>query len=109
MNNESECFTGISKHEKTMVKHERAARVFLSIVFECLDYPGETLARVVYMLDVMILILRVNMLDDKYFFYRSFIIPSSVAFIPSLWRFNMANLQDLRTVKGRFAVFVKSC
>jgi hypothetical protein len=36
MNNESECFTGISKHEKTMYEN---ARVFSYIVFECLDIP----------------------------------------------------------------------
>ena len=40
MNNESECFTGISKHEKIMVNTR--ARVFLSIIFECLDIPGGT-------------------------------------------------------------------
>jgi hypothetical protein len=42
MNNESECFTGISKHEKRMYENtsvEREARVFSYIVFECLDIP----------------------------------------------------------------------
>ena len=34
MNNESEFFTGISKHEKIMVNIR--ARVFLFIIFECL-------------------------------------------------------------------------
>ena len=42
MNNESECFTGISKHEKTMY---HCFRVF--------GYPGETRARVVYMASQM--------------------------------------------------------
>ena len=38
MNNESECFTGISKHEKTM--YENTKREWFSyIVFECLDIP----------------------------------------------------------------------
>ena len=40
MNNESECFTGISKHEKTMYENTSGeARVFSYIVFECLDIP----------------------------------------------------------------------
>jgi hypothetical protein len=67
MNNESECFTGISKHEKTMYentrkqcmktrennvwKHEREARVFSC--FRVFGYPGETLALVVYMASQM--------------------------------------------------------
>ena len=49
MNNESACFTGISKREKTMVKARARSASVLSIVFECLVYPGETIARVVYM------------------------------------------------------------
>ena len=53
MNNESECFTGISKHEKTMVKTRARSASVLSIVFECLVYPGETIARVVYMASQM--------------------------------------------------------
>jgi hypothetical protein len=40
MNNESECFTGISKHEKTMYENTSAN-------------PGETRARVVYMASQM--------------------------------------------------------
>ena len=36
MNNESECFTGISKHENG--EYTRV-RVFSSIIFECLDIP----------------------------------------------------------------------
>ena len=54
MNNESECFTGISKHEKTMGKTRVRSASVLSIVFECLDIsPGETIARVVYMASQM--------------------------------------------------------
>ena len=53
MNNESECFTGISKREKTMVKTRAPSASVLSIVFECLVYPGETIARVVYMASQM--------------------------------------------------------
>ena len=36
MNNESECFTGISKHKKRMVKTRARSTSVLSIVFECL-------------------------------------------------------------------------
>ena len=53
MNNESEYFTGISKHEKTMVKTRVHSASVLSIVFECLVYPGETIVRVVYMASQM--------------------------------------------------------
>ena len=53
MNNESERFTGISKHEKTMVKIRARSASVLSIVFECLVYPGETIALVVYMASQM--------------------------------------------------------
>jgi hypothetical protein len=45
MNNESECFTGISKHEKTMYIYIHCFLVF--------GYPGETRARVVYMASQM--------------------------------------------------------
>ena len=49
MNNESECFTGISKHEKIMVKtRARSASVFVHC-FQVFGYPGETIARAVYM------------------------------------------------------------
>ena len=34
-------------------------------------------------------------------------IPSSVAFIPSLWCLTWQHSQDLRTVKGRIALFKK--
>ena len=46
MNNESECFTGISKHEKTMYEKTRArsASVFIHC-FRVFGYPGETRAR----------------------------------------------------------------
>jgi aspartyl/asparaginyl-tRNA synthetase len=47
MNNESECFTGISKHEKTMYEN-----VFIHC-FRVFEYPGETRARVVYMASQM--------------------------------------------------------
>ena len=48
MNNESECFTGISKHEKTCMKtRARSAGVFIHC-FRVFGYPGETRARVVY-------------------------------------------------------------
>ena len=53
MNNESECFTGISKHEKIMVNaRARRASVF-AIIFECLDIPGGRRARVVHMVSQM--------------------------------------------------------
>jgi hypothetical protein len=54
MNNESECFTGISKHEKTMYEKTRAqsASVFIHC-FRVFGYPGETRARVVYMASQM--------------------------------------------------------
>jgi hypothetical protein len=39
MNNESEFFTGISKHSKTMYENKRVKRVFSYIVLECLDIP----------------------------------------------------------------------
>ena len=37
----SECFTGVSKHEKTMYENTSTyiVWVFLLIVFECLDIP----------------------------------------------------------------------
>ena len=60
MNNESACFTGKSKHEKTMVKTrarccnvENMSASVLSIVFECLDISGETIAPVAYMASQM--------------------------------------------------------
>ena len=49
MNNESECFTGISKHEKTMYENTSA---FIHC-FQVFGYPGETRARVVYMASQM--------------------------------------------------------
>ena len=54
MNNESECFTGISEHEKTMYEKTRArsASVFIHC-FRVFGYPGETRARVVYMVSQM--------------------------------------------------------
>ena len=53
MNNESECFTGISKHEKTMYEtRARSASVFIHC-FRVFGYPGETRARVVYMASQM--------------------------------------------------------
>jgi hypothetical protein len=39
MNNESEFFTGISKHSKTMYENKSVKRVFSYIVLECLDIP----------------------------------------------------------------------
>jgi hypothetical protein len=50
MNNKSECFTGISKLEKTMYMktQARSASVFIRC-FLVFGYPGETLALVVYM------------------------------------------------------------
>jgi hypothetical protein len=47
MNNESECFTGISKHEKTMYENTSAS-VFIHNCFLVFGYPSETRARVVY-------------------------------------------------------------
>ena len=45
MNNESECFTGISKHEKIMVNtRARSASVFVHY-FRVFGYPGETRAQ----------------------------------------------------------------
>ena len=54
MNNESECFTEISKHEKTMYENTsaRSASVFIHC-FRVFGYPGETRARVVYMASQM--------------------------------------------------------
>ena len=53
MNNESECFTGISKHEKTMYENtRRSASVFIHC-FRVFGYPGETRAPVVYMASQM--------------------------------------------------------
>ena len=49
MNNESECFTGISIHEKIMVKtRARSASVFVHC-FQVFGYTGETIARAFYM------------------------------------------------------------
>ena len=45
MNNESQCFTAISKHEKTMVICPLFSSVWI--------YPGETIAWVVYMASQM--------------------------------------------------------
>ena len=40
INNEGECFPGVSKHEKTMYEKTSAEREWiLLIVFECLDIP----------------------------------------------------------------------
>ena len=53
MNNESECFTGISKHEKIMVNtRARSASVFVHY-FRVFGYPGGTRARVVHMASQM--------------------------------------------------------
>ena len=53
MNNESECFTGISKHEKIMVNtRARSASVFVQY-FRVFGYPGGTRARVVHMASQM--------------------------------------------------------
>ena len=52
MNNERECFTGISKHEKTMYERGTSASVFIHC-FLVFGYPGETRARVVYMASQM--------------------------------------------------------
>ena len=53
MNNESECFSGISKHEQTMCENTSAnASVFIHC-FRVFGYPGETRARVVYMASQM--------------------------------------------------------
>ena len=53
MNNESECFTGISKHEKIMVNtRARRASVFVHY-FRVFGYPGGTRARVVHMASQM--------------------------------------------------------
>ena len=53
MNNESECFTGISKHEKTMYENTSAKRDVFIHCFLVFGYPGETRARVVYMASQM--------------------------------------------------------
>jgi hypothetical protein len=53
MNNESECFTGISKHEKTMHENTSAKRECFHTLFSSFGYPGETRARVVYMASQM--------------------------------------------------------
>ena len=53
MNNESECFTGISKREKRMVNtRARSASVFVHY-FRVFGYPGGTRARVVHMASQM--------------------------------------------------------
>ena len=53
MNYESECFTGISKHEKIIMKtRARSASVFVHC-FRVFGYPGEIRARVVYMASQM--------------------------------------------------------
>ena len=53
MNNESKCFTGISKHGKQCMKTQaRSASVFIHC-FRVFGYPGETRARVVYMASQM--------------------------------------------------------
>ena len=53
MNNECECFTGISKHEKIMVNtRARSASVFVHY-FRVFGYPGGTRARVVHMASQM--------------------------------------------------------
>ena len=53
MNNESECFTGISKHEKIKVNtRARSASVFVHY-FRVFGYPGGTRARVVHMASQM--------------------------------------------------------
>ena len=53
MNNESACFTGISKHEKTMYENTSAKRECFHNCFRVFGYPGETRARVVYMASQM--------------------------------------------------------
>ena len=53
MNNESECFTGISKHEKTMYENTSAKRECFHTLFSSVWIPGETRARVVYMASQM--------------------------------------------------------
>ena len=53
MNNESECFTGVSKHGKIMVNtRARSASVFVHY-FRVFGYPGGTRARVVHMASQM--------------------------------------------------------
>jgi hypothetical protein len=53
MNNESECFTGVSKLEKQCMKiRARSVSVFIHC-FRVFGYPGETGARVVYMASQM--------------------------------------------------------
>ena len=53
MNNESKCFTGISKHEKIMVNtRAQSASVFVHY-FRVFGYPGGTRARVVHMASQM--------------------------------------------------------
>ena len=53
MNNEGECFTGISKHEKIMLKtRARSPSVFVHC-FPVFGYPGERQARVVYLASQM--------------------------------------------------------
>ena len=47
MNNESECFTGISKQEKKMYENTSAKRECFHTLFSSVGYPGETRARVV--------------------------------------------------------------
>jgi hypothetical protein len=54
MNNESECFTGISKHEKTMYENTSAKRECFHTLFSIVWISaGETRARVVYMASQM--------------------------------------------------------
>ena len=54
MNNESECCTGISEHEKIMVNtRARSASVFVHY-FRVFGYPNGTRARVVHMTSQMI-------------------------------------------------------
>ena len=53
MNNKSECFTGISKHEKIMVNTRgQSGSVFVHYV-RVFGYPGGTQARVVHMASQM--------------------------------------------------------
>ena len=53
MNNESECFTGITKHEKIMVNtRARSASVFV-YYFRVFGYPVGTRALVVHMASQM--------------------------------------------------------
>ena len=65
------CSAGITKTKY----RSQSLKSFLSLTLN--DFPPQALF-------ARRLMLRVKLLDDKHFSYRSFTIPSSIAFIPGL-------------------------